>query len=724
MPDYVVSARKYRPESFETLVGQDNIARTLKNAIIRGQLAHAYLFCGPRGVGKTSTARIFAKTINCQNPSSDMEPCGQCESCRSFAEGRSYCIHELDAASNNGVDDIKTLMDQVQIPPQVGKYSVYIIDEVHMLSQSAFNAFLKTLEEPPAHAIFILCTTEKHKILPTILSRCQTYDFNRISVPDMVSNLQGIAAKENIKIDDEALHVIARKADGAMRDALTLFDQCVAFCGNDIKCEDVLHNLGVLDYEYGFKMVDAALKGDYATALLTLDEVLSKGFNSQYFIASLGEHLRDLLVSRTGKLESLLDLPESLRGRYKQQAQMCSVKFIYDALSVTTACEASSKNASNQRLAIEFALMKLCFLQNAPLQSASQSAPMVSQQGVSQSAASAPAVQSAPEQASPNVSGHAPQTVPVQPSIPPVRPVVQSTPAQSSSNIAEPAPQAAPASQSAHPTPTPTAVPQSAAASPTAQAAPAPAQAIPASGPAAPEQSLNPVPQAETQSAFPESQASAPTSTGNAASIQETASPSASAANMSAASQNAPTASAPTTQEASDPALAAPAPQITPAPRSRVRKSASSLSLASMLNASEAKESKGEDVSLSDPLPSDDEIHAAWKKLPEAYAGKPRLVSAIANARLILGEKNGVRVVEFQLISEAQCDWIREKMLPSMEKELRGLLSSSRVKLNPGVLPAEKVEKVIYMNADKAKALMQESPEFAGLVKDLELDTA
>lgn len=722
MPDYVVSARKYRPDSFEALVGQDNIARTLKNAIIRGQLAHAYLFCGPRGVGKTSTARIFAKTINCQNPSSDMEPCGQCESCQSFAEGRSYCIHELDAASNNGVDDIKTLMDQVQIPPQVGKYSVYIIDEVHMLSQSAFNAFLKTLEEPPAHAIFILCTTEKHKILPTILSRCQTYDFNRISVPDIVSNLQGIAAKENIKIDDEALHVIARKADGAMRDALTLFDQCVAFCGNDIKCEDVLHNLGVLDYEYGFKMVDAALRGDYATALLTLDEVLSKGFNSQYFIASLGEHLRDLLVSRTGGLESLLDLPESLRGRYMQQAQMCSVKFIYDALSVTTACEASSKNASNQRLAIEFALMKLCFLQNAPSQSASQSAPTVSRQGVSQSSTSAPAVQSAPVQSSPNVSGPAPQTAPVQPSATPATQPVQAVPATQSA----PAPTAAqaaptPTASSQVATPAAQAAPSSSpqATSPVIQAAPAPAQAIPASGPAIPEQPLNPVSQAGIQSAFPESQTFAPTSTGNAASIRETASPSASASNISAAGQSASTAFAPTTQEASAPAPAAPAPTS----RARVRKSASSLSLASMLNASENEESKGEEVSLSDPLPSDDQIHAAWKKLPEAYAGKPRLVSAIANAKLVLGEENGVRIVEFQLISEAQRDWIREKMLPSMEKELRDILSSSRVKLNPGVLPAEKVEKVIYMNADKAKALMQESPEFAGLVKDLELDT-
>ena len=366
MSDYVVSARKYRPDSFESLIGQDNIARTLKNSIQRGQLAHAYLFCGPRGVGKTSAARIFAKTINCSNPGPDLEPCGECDSCRSFAEGRSYCIHELDAASNNGVDDIKALMDQVQIPPQVGRYSVYIIDEVHMLSQSAFNAFLKTLEEPPAHAIFILATTEKHKILPTILSRCQTYDFNRIGVSDIVRNLRDIAGKEGITVDDESLHVIAHKADGAMRDALTLFDQTVAFCGTDIHYEDVIRNLGVLDYEFSFRLVDACLAGDYATAMLIFDDILSKGFNAQHFVAALSAHLRDLLVSRTGGLEALLDLPDSLRARYKEQGDRCSVKWLYDALGVTTACEAGYRMATNPRLHIEFALMKLAFLQQVP----------------------------------------------------------------------------------------------------------------------------------------------------------------------------------------------------------------------------------------------------------------------------------------------------------------------------------------------------------------------
>ena len=384
MAQYIVSARKYRPDSFESLIGQDNIARTLKNSIIRGQLAHAYLFCGPRGVGKTSAARIFAKTINCANPSADMEPCGECESCVSFREGRSYCIHELDAASNNGVEDIKALMEQVQIPPQVGKYSVYIIDEVHMLTQSAFNAFLKTLEEPPAHAIFILATTEKHKIIPTILSRCQTYDFNRISVPDIVRNLRDIAGKEGVTVDDESLHVIAHKADGAMRDALTIFDQTVAFCGRDIHYEDVIRNLNVLDYEYSFSLVDAFLAKDYGSAMLTFDEILSKGFNALHFVSALGQHLRDLLVSRTGGLDALLDLPASLRERYREQAGRCSVKFLYEALGVVSQCEAGYRAATNQRLHIEFALMRLAFLGGVPAETAA-SAPQQEPHGTSAS---------------------------------------------------------------------------------------------------------------------------------------------------------------------------------------------------------------------------------------------------------------------------------------------------------------------------------------------------
>jgi DNA polymerase-3 subunit gamma/tau len=317
-------------------------------------------------VGKTTTARIFAKMINCANPGPNMEPCGECESCVSFQEGRSYCIHELDAASNNSVEDIKTLMEQVQVPPQVGRYSVYIIDEVHMLSQAAFNAFLKTLEEPPAHAIFILATTEKHKILPTILSRCQTYDFNRISIPDMVRNLQGIAAKEGVTIDDKSLHVIASKADGAMRDALTIFDQTVAFCGKDVKYEDVIRNLNVLDYEFCFSLVDNFLAGDYASAFLTFDKILAKGFNALHFVGSLSTHLRNLVVAKTGGLEPLLELPDSLKKEYAAQAAKCSHQFLFEALSLTTACETGYKAAVNPRLHIEFTLMKLSYLMGKP----------------------------------------------------------------------------------------------------------------------------------------------------------------------------------------------------------------------------------------------------------------------------------------------------------------------------------------------------------------------
>ena len=449
MSQYIVSARKYRPDSFGTLIGQDNIAQTLKNSILRGQLAHAYLFCGPRGVGKTTTARIFAKMINCSNPSDQMEPCGVCESCQSFAEGRSYCIHELDAASNNGVEDIKTLMDQVRIPPQVGRYSVYIIDEVHMLSQAAFNAFLKTLEEPPAHAIFILATTEKHKILPTILSRCQTYDFNRITVDNIVKNLRMVASSEGVTIDDESLHVIAHKADGAMRDALTIFDQTVAFCGTDVKYQDVLRNLNVLDYEYSFSLVDAFLKGDYSSALLIFDDILTKGFNALHFVAALSSHLRDLIVSKSGGLEALLELPDSLKKRYKEQADRCQIPFLYDALSVTTQCESGYRASVNPRLHIEFALMRLSFLAAKP--TAIQPALQPATAPASQPAA-APATQ--------------PAVVPApQPAAAPVQPVTSP----------QPAPEAVQAAPQPVQTPTAPAVPE--------QSAPTVAPAAPAEQP-------------------------------------------------------------------------------------------------------------------------------------------------------------------------------------------------------------------------------------------------
>ena len=441
MAQYIVSARKYRPDSFGTLIGQDNIAQTLKNSILRGQLAHAYLFCGPRGVGKTTTARIFAKMINCSNPSAEMEPCGQCESCLSFAEGRSYCIHELDAASNNGVEDIKTLMEQVRIPPQVGRYSVYIIDEVHMLSQSAFNAFLKTLEEPPAHAIFILATTEKHKILPTILSRCQTYDFNRITVENIVRNLKMVAVNEGITIDDESLHVIAHKADGAMRDALTIFDQTVAFCGTDVKYQDVLRNLNVLDYEYSFSLVDAFLKGDYPSALLTFDEVLTKGFNALHFVAALSSHLRDLIISKSGGLDALLEMPDSLKKKYKEQTDRCPLQFLYEALNLTTQCESGYRASVNPRLHIEFTLMRLSFLLARP---ADSPAPV---------AAPAPAVApsaTASQKTGDMVSSSQPP-LPPQPSAAPVAPAPAPAPVA-------PAPVAAPTPAPA-PTPVPAAEP-------------------------------------------------------------------------------------------------------------------------------------------------------------------------------------------------------------------------------------------------------------------------
>lgn len=359
MERFIVSARKYRPTSFETLIGQENIAKTLKNSILKNQLAHAYLFCGPRGVGKTTSARIFAKTINCLNLSENMDPCGVCESCIAFDESRSFSIHELDAASNNSVDDIRLLNEKVRIPPQIGKYSVYIIDEVHMLSPSAFNAFLKTLEEPPAHAIFILATTEKHKIIPTILSRCQTYDFNRISVEDIVKNLTQIAEREKIKIETEAMHIIARKADGAMRDALTLFDQSVAFCGENITYDQVISNLNVLDYEYYIRLTNHLLAGEHTDALLIFDEILSKGFNALHFIGGLSTHLRDLLICKDERSAKLLELAPSLIEKYVEQSRNCPVNFLYNALNVTTTCEAGFKQSGNQRLHIEFALVKL-----------------------------------------------------------------------------------------------------------------------------------------------------------------------------------------------------------------------------------------------------------------------------------------------------------------------------------------------------------------------------
>ena len=401
MEKFIVSARKYRPGNFAALVGQESIAQTLKNSIKRGQLAHAYLFCGPRGVGKTSTARIFAKTINCLNPGPDLEPCGECESCRSFAEGVSFCIHELDAASNNSVEDIRTLIDQVRIPPQTGRYSVYIIDEVHMLSAAAFNAFLKTLEEPPAYAIFILATTEKHKIIPTVLSRCQTYDFNRISIADIVKQLKGIASSEGIAAEDEALHVIAQKADGAMRDALTLFDQAVAFCGTNITYLEVIRNLNVLDTDYYFNLVESFLAGNYANALKLFDEVLAKGFNALYFVGGLSRHIRDLMVCKDNISLSLLETSELLAKRYKEQSSRCPLRFLYNILGESIKCEQEYRTSSNQRLLVEFLLVKACAANSAALREAPAAQPAAPAAQLAAPAAqpAAPATQTARAQA-------------------------------------------------------------------------------------------------------------------------------------------------------------------------------------------------------------------------------------------------------------------------------------------------------------------------------------
>ena len=359
MEDYIVSARKYRPSTFESVVGQRALTTTLKNAIATGKLAHAYLFCGPRGVGKTTCARIFAKTINCLHPTADGEACNECESCVAFNEQRSYNIHELDAASNNSVDDIRQLVEQVRIPPQIGKYKVYIIDEVHMLSASAFNAFLKTLEEPPHHAIFILATTEKHKILPTILSRCQIYDFNRIRVEDIVAHLAYVASKEGISAEPEALNVIALKADGGMRDALSIFDQVVSFTGGNITYQSVIENLNVLDYEYYFRLTDCFLENKVTDALLLFNEVLNKGFEGSHFITGLASHFRDVLVSKDPVTLPLLEVGASIRQRYQEQAQRCPLPFIYRAMKLCNDCDLSYRTSKNKRLLVELTLIQV-----------------------------------------------------------------------------------------------------------------------------------------------------------------------------------------------------------------------------------------------------------------------------------------------------------------------------------------------------------------------------
>ena len=400
MSEYIVSARKYRPTTFDTVVGQGALVQTLKNAIGSGKLAHAYLFCGPRGVGKTTCARIFAKTINCEHRTNDGEACNECESCQSFNEQRSYNIHELDAASNNSVDNIRELIEQVKIPPQIGKYKVFIIDEVHMLSQAAFNAFLKTLEEPPKHALFIMATTEKQKILPTILSRCQTYDFQRITNQDIVAQLAYIASKEGIKAEPQALQVIAQKADGGMRDALSIFDQIASFTGGELTYQATISNLNILDYELFFRLTDAAIQGNIPAALMLLDGVIRRGFDPQHFIGGWASHIRDLMVSTDPATLQLIEAGPEVAHKYQEQATKCSPQFLYYGLQIANECDFNYKNSRNKRLSVELAVCRICQIMHPlpPMASGPQPLQSVKPQQVAAQPTVAPQ-QVAPQQA-------------------------------------------------------------------------------------------------------------------------------------------------------------------------------------------------------------------------------------------------------------------------------------------------------------------------------------
>jgi DNA polymerase-3 subunit gamma/tau len=427
--NFIVSARKYRPATFESVVGQQHITNTLKNAIRNNQLAQAFLFCGPRGVGKTTCARILAKTINCENLQPNGEACGVCASCTSFQNGNSFNIHELDAASNNSVDDIRSLIDQVRIPPQAGRYKIYIIDEVHMLSQAAFNAFLKTLEEPPHYAIFILATTEKHKILPTILSRCQIFDFNRIRVEDMANHLASIANKENIKYEPDGLHIIAQKADGGLRDALSMFDQIVSFSDGNVTYRTVIDNLNILDYDYYFNIIDGLLKEDTAATLLLFDEILGKGFDGAHFISGLSEHFRNLLVSKDTTTLKLLEVSEGIKTKYLQQSQASSASFLLSAMNIANQCDLSYKLSKNQRLQVELALLKMCHLPSAFNMLTAPAGEMIASQPAEQ-VKKKPDTSAVSQPASPKVENNAPAVS--------VQPVAQNIP-QPPTPVKEPA---------------------------------------------------------------------------------------------------------------------------------------------------------------------------------------------------------------------------------------------------------------------------------------------
>jgi len=426
MDNFIVSARKYRPATFESVVGQQHITNTLKNAIKNNQLAQAFLFCGPRGVGKTTCARILAKTINCQNLSSETEACGECESCRSFLNGNSFSIHELDAASNNSVDDIRSLIEQVRIPPQTGKYKIYIIDEVHMLSQAAFNAFLKTLEEPPAYAIFILATTEKHKILPTILSRCQIFDFNRIRVEDMAGHLASISKKENVSYDADGLHLIAQKADGGLRDALSMFDQIVSFSNRNVTYKAVIDNLNILDYDYYFKLTDALLRENVAGTLLIFDEILGNGFDGNNFITGLASHFRNLLVAKDAATLKLLEVSDGIKQKYLEQSKASSASFLLSGLNIANQCDLNYKNSKNQRLQVELALIKICHIPSALNLSASVTTEAVKKKP--DTVASPPPAEAPVSRPEPAAEAITPPAAPVSVPVAPPAPVVPNVP--------------------------------------------------------------------------------------------------------------------------------------------------------------------------------------------------------------------------------------------------------------------------------------------------------
>src|SRR5574344_2490692 len=707
MEKFIVSARKYRPATFSTLIGQDSIATTLKNSIKRGQLAHAYLFCGPRGVGKTTTARIFAKTINCMNPGPDMEPCGECESCKSFDEGRSYCIHELDAASNNSVDDIRALTEKVMIPPQIGKYSVYIIDEVHMLSTAAFNAFLKTLEEPPAHAIFILATTEKQKIIPTILSRCQVFDFNRISIPDIVKNLKQIAEKEQVTIDDESLHVIAQKADGAMRDALTLFDQVVAFCGNTVKYEEVIKNLNVLDYDYYFRLTDLALNGDFENSLVLFDDVLRKGFNALYFVGGLGNHLRNLLVCKESASAKLLEVSPALEKKYIEQAQKCPLKFLFNALASTEKCEGEFNRSGNQRLLVEFMLVRISQITGAKpvAQPVAQPVAAPATEPVAAAelkVASAPCAQSAE---------------------------------QSSSAAATPAEQPAQAGATA-------ATAQPATEQPAQAGATAPSERMGAerssgdlkragdSQPAAEQPAEQPA-QAGATATTAQPATEQPAQAGATAPSVATAEPAKAVATESSERMERSdfkradsSATAATAQPATEQPAAAPAPE--PA------KAAGGISIASLM-----AKAKQENTTAAVPEkqldfmgPSEQEkvtiekVKEAWEKLAAEYSTKyPTLIrfaATIKNTVPVLEEDN--LTIDFLVGNSSQKMWIEKNAGKQMAEFLRKNLKNNKVHLAVKIKTQEQIGKKLYMPEEQESYLKKKNSEVGELKDDLGLE--